>query len=104
MGFEKGTYARGVPSNQVLQDRDKHAQSIVAEDRSFGNLGNLFRLRNRNGEAIASVHMQHDMNIRASVSNIHNSISRYLQFDLQVVQDGDFTITSRHLNDRFYLT
>ena len=71
--LKEGADARGVPAGDFLQDGDHDAQGVVAKDGALGNGSDVPRLRNGNGEALAPVHMQHDVNVGPAVSDVEDA-------------------------------
>src|SRR5437899_10271157 len=83
-----------LPAYNFLQDRHKYGVRIGAEHRSFCDLGDIFALRNCDGEAVAHIHVQHHVDIGTAVANIDDLVRADLQSGLQLIEYGDLPVTS----------
>src|SRR5258708_7603151 len=99
VGFKELTNAHAPPARDFFKNRSHYGKRIRAEHRSFSDLRNVWRLRNRDGQAVACVHMQHDVNIGAAVANVNHMVRRDVTFCLQPVENGYFSVTSRRTNN-----
>jgi len=55
MGSEECANPRGIPMEDVLEDRHEHAQRVVAQDGSFRDASDRLGLRDCDGMAVAAV-------------------------------------------------
>src|SRR3984893_15676116 len=99
VGLKELTNAHALPAHDFFKNRSHYGKRIRAEHRSLSDLRNVWRLRNRDGQAVARVHMQHDVNIGAAVANVNLMAGRYVTFHLQAVESGYLSVASRRPND-----
>src|SRR5581483_9723957 len=92
--FEEGADLRALPAGNVLQHRDEHRDGIAAEHGALRDLGYMTRLGNSDGEPIAEVDVQHDVNVGAAVADVHDVVGADLQLLLQVIEGRDFAVSS----------
>src|SRR5207237_4221879 len=59
----------------------------------------IFGFGNRDGEAVAQVHVQHDVQIGAAVAGINDVIRADLEIALQLVECGDLAVTGGGAHD-----
>src|SRR4029077_4768089 len=89
--------------DHIFQDGCQHGQRIAAQDGSFRYLRNKLGLGNSDGEAVANVDVQHDVDIGAAVTHIDDVVRANLSFGLELVEHRHFAITSGGASDGFNL-
>src|SRR5437764_7551617 len=62
-GFEESTNAGALPSRNFFENGRQHCKSAGAQHRALGDLRNMRRFRNRDGESVASVDLEHHVDI-----------------------------------------
>src|SRR5947209_11247445 len=72
--FEESADLLRTPGEQFLTDRHQNTGSVIAEDRSLGDGSQVLILGDSNRQAIQSVHVQHDMNIRTAIAYIDQAV------------------------------
>src|SRR5579872_4355905 len=63
----------------------------------------MLRLGDSDGETVANIDVQHDVDIRAAVSYIHDVVRPDLLLGLQLVESRYFTVAGSGASDRFNL-
>src|ERR1700683_514083 len=89
-----------LPSGNFFENRRQHGQSAGAEHRALRDLGNVGRLRNRDGEAVTRVELQHHVNIGAAVSRINYVIGTGDVLGEQLVEHRDLAVARGGANNR----
>src|SRR5207248_5095498 len=97
--LEEGAYARGVPVDDFFENWHQHAQGVVAQNRAFGDLGNVPGLGDSNRETVPMVHVQHDVDVRAAVADVNNPVRTDLKLRLEIVHEGDLSVSGVHADD-----
>ena len=82
-----------IPSKDVLQNWDQNAERILTQYRPLGDSSDRFGFRHRNSVSIVTIDVMHYVKVRASVANVNGPIGAALQFQFQVLKDGNFAVT-----------
>src|SRR5579863_3376393 len=85
VSLKEAPNAGSIPPDYFFENRRQHSQSTRAENGSLRNLRNMRRLRNRNGETIARIQLQHHVNIGAAISRIDNVVRAHHVLSQQLV-------------------
>src|SRR5207237_10684298 len=88
-----------LPADNLIEYGDQHGERDAAQDAAFGDLVYIFGFGNRDGEAVAQVHVQHDVQIGAAVAGINDVIRADLEIALQLVECGDLAVTGGGAHD-----
>src|SRR5580700_1165820 len=86
--FKEGPDLDGDPAQDVLQNRDQHAQPVLAEDGTPRNLRDVFVFRHRDGQPVQPVHVQHHVNVGTSVADINYAVVTDGKLRAQLLQNG----------------
>src|ERR1035441_6170479 len=98
--IEEAPNLRCVPTHNLLQHRDQHAQRVLAQNRAPRNRRQVAVLRHRNRQPVQPVHVQHHVDVGASVPHVHNPVVADGQPLPQFFQHHHFPVTRRHPHDR----
>src|SRR5664280_2886716 len=101
LGFEQIANRMRVPAHDLFQDGNKDGQGAVADHGTLGDGRKVLVLGNGNGETIAPIHVEHDVDVGAAVANIDDAVRSGPKFLEQLIDDGDLAVSSRHLKDPF---
>src|SRR5262245_302414 len=99
MGLEKVANRGALPTDDSFQDRDQHGKRIAPQHAALGDLGNVFGFRDGDGEAVAQVDMQHDVQVGAAVTHVNNVVGTDLQLGLQLVERGHLAVPRGSADD-----
>src|ERR1035438_9390848 len=101
LGFEQTANRMRVPAHYLFQDGNEDGQCAVADHGTLGNGRQVLVLGNGNGETIAPIHVQHDMDVGAAIAYIDDAVRPGPKFLEQLIDDDDLAVSSRHLKDPF---
>src|SRR5450759_3434698 len=101
LGFEQIANRMRVPAHHLLQDGNEDGQCAVADHGTLGDGRQVLVLGNGNGETIAPIHVQHDMDVGAAVAYIDDAIRPGPKVFEQLVDNRDLAVSGRHLKDTF---
>src|SRR5206468_123008 len=62
-----------VVATDLLQHRDQNTESVVADHRAAGDLCDVPRFGGGDGEALSTIDVQHHVNVRASIADVHDA-------------------------------
>src|SRR5450432_4236168 len=82
-----------------LEDGYENTESVGTEHGSLGDLGDVFGFGDGDGETVARVYVQHDVDIRAAVTGVDNMVGPDFAAGLQLVKEGNFSVASGGAND-----
>src|SRR5208337_4645894 len=92
LGFEQLANQARLPADNFFQDGNQNRQRAIADDRTLGDRRKIFVLGDGDGETVAPVHVQHDVNVGAAVADVHNAVGAGLEFIEQPVDDSHLAV------------
>ena len=99
-GFESCANTGGRPAGDILEDGNEEAECVIGEDGSPRDLGYELGFRDRDSIPIAAIDMEHDVDIRAAIANVDDSVLGDLEYGLEPVEHSDLAISGRNAKDR----
>src|SRR5258708_19445245 len=73
--FKEGADLDAVPTHDLLQDGNQHAESVVAEHGALRNGREVLIFRHADREAVTPIHMQHHTHLRPALSPVHAPVT-----------------------------
>src|SRR5439155_12065548 len=97
--LEERSNVRRIPAHDVFQDWHEHTKGIVTQDRPRGDRRNEFVLRDRDGKTVETIHVQHDVHIRAAVADVYDPVVADEQAGTQFIEEGHLPVTGAYADD-----
>lgn len=91
-GLEEGADLRAVPADNFFEDGHEHGERVGAEHGARSDVADMLGLGDGDGEAVARVHVEHDVDVGSAVAGVDDVIRANLQLGLQLVEDGNFAV------------
>src|SRR5579871_6305971 len=92
IGLEEGANTRALPAGDIFENRRQHGERATAENGTPGDLRNMRRLGDGDGQAVARIDLQHHVNIGAAVARIDDVIGADYQFRQQLIENRNFAV------------
>src|SRR5664280_1017260 len=90
-----------VPAHYLFQDGNEDGQGAVADHGTLGDGRQVLVLGNGNGETIAPIHVQHNVDVGAAIAHIDDAIGPGPEIFEQLVDNGNLAVAGRDLKDAF---
>src|ERR1700733_14678703 len=78
-GFEELADFRALPSRTFFQNRPQDENCVIAQHCSPGDMRYMLGFRNGDGEAVAGVDVEHDVDIGISVAGVNDVVRADLE-------------------------
>jgi hypothetical protein len=76
----------------LFQDGHEHAERVVADDRAPRDFGNVPRLRHGDRQPVATIDVQHHVQVGGTVADVHDSLARHAERGTECLHCGDLAV------------
>src|SRR5215468_1322669 len=90
-------------SEDLVKDRHQDTEGVVTQNRGLGDARKMAILGRRDGEPLGVIDVQHDVYVRAPISDIDDAIGRDGEPLAQLLYHRDLAIACRHTDNPPYL-
>ena len=86
-------------ADNFFKNRDEDTEGVGAQNGTLGDLGDVFGFGNGDSETVASVDVEHNVNIRAAVAGVDDVVRADFLAGLKFIEEGDFAVASGGADD-----